>query len=239
MPGPRLLLIDDSPEVATLVRWLARRAGQNVTTAPTAEDGLVLLGTEPAFDLILVDVNLPGMDGIEFCQQVGSRAPPPPVAVFIQSGLFDDLARAVSVGVEYVLYKDALKEPDMWAQRCTEILDGLAGRLPAWLLRCLQATSIPDLSVSPSTLIPQALDRGLGAERAAVLSPPLLARAWRQVLGEDSPDLGRELSPHQWTLLAASLTERLWRLLGTDESRALRVALEPILPGVSGTEPTP
>src|SRR5947208_3610058 len=100
MPGPRLLVIDDSPEVAALVQWLARRAGQAVTTVPSAEDALDMLGAEPGFDLVLVDVNLPGMDGIEFCGQVFAREPASPLAVFIQSGLLDDLARAVSAGVQ-------------------------------------------------------------------------------------------------------------------------------------------
>ncbi len=83
MPSPRLLLVDDSPDVATLVKWLTRRTGQTLTVAASGEAGLEVLAAE-SFDLVLVDINLPGMDGIEFSRRALPREPVPPLAVFIQ-----------------------------------------------------------------------------------------------------------------------------------------------------------
>jgi CheY-like chemotaxis protein len=231
MPAPHLLLIDDSPDVAALVTLLARRSGQTVTVATSAEAGLGVLDTA-AFDLILVDVNLPGMDGIEFSRRVLPREPQPPLAVFIQSGLLDDLVRAVSAGVDYAFYKDHMKSPPLWSQRSGEILDGLAGRLPAWLLPLQgEAASPPNIPIRPQPHLVPALEVALGHQRAATLGLTLLARAWRRVLPDAPVDLARELPPDQATQLAQRLAEGVWRLLGTDESQRLRVAL-----GLSGAK---
>jgi hypothetical protein len=199
------------------------------------------------------------MDGIEFCRQSQARATPLPLVVFIHSGLLEDLGRAVSVGVEYVLYKDAMRQPDQWAHRCGEILDGLSGRLPSWLLRCqhnppeaeasltrdaepvkvLTGTSTPGVpGAGPFLALSQALEQGLGGQRYAALGSLLLTRVWRQVFGTP-PDLAHELTSRQTIALAVGLAVGVWRLLGTDESRNLRIALEPILPGVSGAERIP
>lgn len=231
MLGPRLLLIDDSPDVASLVLWLARRTGQTVTVASSAETGLHVLDGA-TFDLILVDVNLPGMDGIEFCRRVLPRTPQPPLAVFLQSGLGEDLLRAVQVGVEQAFYKDHMKQPDLWATRSAEILAAVAGRCPAWLLPWQQDVIEP--LHSPHPHLPRALETALGHQRAATLGALLLARAWQRVLGAAPVDLTQELTPRQGTQVAVRLIEGLWRLLGTAECRGLRVALEPVLPGLSG-----
>lgn len=60
----RILVIEDNPVNMTLVVFLLQSAGHAVLTARDAEAGLTLANEEKP-DLILIDIQLPGMDGLE------------------------------------------------------------------------------------------------------------------------------------------------------------------------------
>lgn len=68
-PAKRVLVIDDSPVNLKITAALIRRAGFIVDTAETAEAGLEQLATEPP-DLIVTDLQLPGMDGLDLTRTV-------------------------------------------------------------------------------------------------------------------------------------------------------------------------
>jgi len=60
----RILIVEDNPTNMTLAVFLVQLAGHTVLTATDAETGLTLArGEQP--DLILMDIQLPGMDGLE------------------------------------------------------------------------------------------------------------------------------------------------------------------------------
>ena len=61
---PRVLLVEDNPANMTLAVFLLESAGHAVITATNAEAGLALARSERP-DLILMDIQLPGMDGLE------------------------------------------------------------------------------------------------------------------------------------------------------------------------------
>jgi two-component system response regulator RegX3 len=62
-----LLVIEDVKELADLVALYLQKEGMDVKTVESAEDGLALLAAEKwRPDLIILDLNLPGMDGYEF-----------------------------------------------------------------------------------------------------------------------------------------------------------------------------
>ncbi len=94
----RLLLVDDSPADRSLVE-LALRSVKLLNDLKTAEDGeeaLELLqgGTRP--DLILLDLNMPGMNGHEFLQVVKTdpELKTIPVVILTSSVQEDDVARS-------------------------------------------------------------------------------------------------------------------------------------------------
>ena len=60
----RLLVIEDEPKVARALETGPERAGYRAVVAPTGEDGFYL-ATAQSFDLILLDLMLPGRDGLE------------------------------------------------------------------------------------------------------------------------------------------------------------------------------
>ena len=60
----RVLIIEDNPTNMTLAVFLLTSAGHNVLSATDAETGLTMARTEQP-NLILMDIQLPGMDGLE------------------------------------------------------------------------------------------------------------------------------------------------------------------------------
>jgi CheY-like chemotaxis protein len=69
MPGERILIVDDTPVNLKLTRMLLEHEGYEVRTAASAEEGLESLETfHPR--LVLADIQLPGMDGLEMTRRI-------------------------------------------------------------------------------------------------------------------------------------------------------------------------
>jgi CheY-like chemotaxis protein len=74
-PSPgRILIVDDEPHIAEAVSAFLTQRRFDVATAPAAPAALELLAHEK-FDLILSDVRMPGMDGLEFHETASRRHP--------------------------------------------------------------------------------------------------------------------------------------------------------------------
>ena len=84
----RVLLVDDEGDVRNLLTRGLREAGLGVVAAATATEALSVLRQEPhGIHLVIADVWMPGMTGMELVAQIGRRWPDLPV--FFISG--DDL----------------------------------------------------------------------------------------------------------------------------------------------------
>ncbi len=59
-----ILVVEDNPDNRRLVAWILEEAGYRVSCHGSAETGIEALKTE-SFDLILMDISLPGLSGIE------------------------------------------------------------------------------------------------------------------------------------------------------------------------------
>ena len=69
MPGQRILIVDDNPANATLISYLLTKKGYEVRTAADALEAVVAVGDfRPR--LIMMDVQLPGMDGLELTRRL-------------------------------------------------------------------------------------------------------------------------------------------------------------------------
>ena len=72
----RILVVDDDPNVAEVVSRYLEREGFSVTTVGDGRQALDLaLGNPP--DLVVLDLMLPGMDGLEVCRRLRALAPVP------------------------------------------------------------------------------------------------------------------------------------------------------------------
>lgn len=72
----RILIVEDDPRLAEMVRDYLGGAGYRVDLAPTGEQALALHARE-APDVIILDLMLPDMDGLEVCRRIRARAATP------------------------------------------------------------------------------------------------------------------------------------------------------------------
>jgi CheY-like chemotaxis protein len=76
----RILIIDDDDAVRATIRLLLERAGHHVTVACDGRNGLAVFEAGD-FDLLFLDVFMPGMDGLETMRLVHQKQPQIPIIV--------------------------------------------------------------------------------------------------------------------------------------------------------------
>ena len=101
MPGELILLVEDNDNNRLLVRDVLKASGYRVAEAETAEEGLQMaVQQQPA--LILMDIQLPGMNGIEALRQL--RADPVtraiPVIAVTASAMTQDRHQIMAAGFD-------------------------------------------------------------------------------------------------------------------------------------------
>jgi len=100
----RVLIVDDDTAVQTTVRLLLERAGHSVVTAGDGRKGLDVFESGD-FDLLFLDIFMPGMDGFETMRHVHQKQPTIPIVVISGRPLVADagaepdfLAMAIKLG---------------------------------------------------------------------------------------------------------------------------------------------
>src|SRR5262249_21952203 len=96
--GKRILLIDDEEAVCWALRRALEREGHSAAVAASAEQALALLVREGAPDAIVLDVRLPGMDGLRALPRLRELAGDVPVIVVTAFGTLPTAVKAVEAG---------------------------------------------------------------------------------------------------------------------------------------------
>ncbi len=69
MSSGRILVVDDDPQIRRVMRTTLAASGYEVNDAPSGEQALEEIRAEK-YDLVLLDVNMPGMGGMEACREI-------------------------------------------------------------------------------------------------------------------------------------------------------------------------
>jgi two-component system response regulator RegX3 len=112
-----VLIVEDSPEISQLVALYLERDGLKVSVAVSAEEGLELIRT--GIDLVVLDLNLPGIDGFEFLTRL-RRNSEIPVIVLSARDQDEDMVLALGIGGDEYVAKPF--SPRVLVARCRALL---------------------------------------------------------------------------------------------------------------------
>lgn len=100
----RILIVEDDPSVARFIEQAFKEAGYVTVVASDGDSAFRLASSQP-FELILLDIMLPGMDGLEVCRQVREQGLRTPILMLTARDLLDDKVRGLDSGADDYLVK--------------------------------------------------------------------------------------------------------------------------------------
>jgi two-component system phosphate regulon response regulator OmpR len=113
-----ILVVDDDDRIRSLLKRFLQERGYRVSTAPDAAKALSTLNSL-AFDILVLDVMMPGMDGFELTEAIRSKGDTP-ILLLTARGEAEDRIRGLSLGADDYLSKPF--EPEELVLRINAIL---------------------------------------------------------------------------------------------------------------------
>ncbi len=98
------LLVEDEPNIARGLIYNLEEEGYRVVHTTNGETALDLAGRE-SFALVVLDLTLPGMDGLEVCRRLRKRDPRLPILMLTARSKEDDRVKGLAVGADDYLTK--------------------------------------------------------------------------------------------------------------------------------------
>jgi DNA-binding response OmpR family regulator len=99
-----ILVVEDEPRLATLLRRVLMAERHTVDVASDGPSGLDLAGSD-SYDLVILDLMLPGMDGLEICRALRTNNIWVPVLMLTARGAVEDRVAGLDVGADDYLTK--------------------------------------------------------------------------------------------------------------------------------------
>ena len=123
----RVLVVDDDPDLLTLVEMQLKHHGHEVSSASSGPDALALVEKSGAPDVAVLDVAMPGMNGLDLLAKLrandGLRELP---AIFLSARVGpEDIAAGTALGASY------LTKPYVMSALLAAIEDAMSSREPA------------------------------------------------------------------------------------------------------------
>lgn len=148
----RILAVDDNPEILEIIQILLNAKGYTVETAANGDDALLLLGKN-VYDLIILDIMMPGKNGYQTCLEMRKRTNAP--ILFLSARTKDsDKTLGFSSGAD-----DYLAKPFSYSE--------LLGRVHALLRRYhvyQGKMQIPESFAATQTSVSQSKSRGTASQ---------------------------------------------------------------------------
>ena len=104
MTSLKVLVVDDDPTIRDVLRIMLGFEGCQVVDAPDGESALVMF-TAIRPDVVILDVSMPGVDGVEVCRQLKSSPHPPRVVMLTARAQPEDEQGALDAGADAYLRK--------------------------------------------------------------------------------------------------------------------------------------
>ena len=99
-----ILVVDDDTGVRTVFSSILRKEGYRVTAVKNGYEAIKVIDEE-SFDLALVDLRMPGLDGIQVLEKIKSRRPQTRVIIYSAYGSVEDAVEAMRKGAADYLNK--------------------------------------------------------------------------------------------------------------------------------------
>ena len=110
----RVLIAEDDVQLAELVESILDEDERFILVGSASSgDEAVRLCAAHTPDIVLMDIGMPGLDGIEATRAIHARDADQHVVIYTGSDEYDDVARADAAGAAGFLHKDALTSPDL------------------------------------------------------------------------------------------------------------------------------
>jgi signal transduction histidine kinase len=129
LPARRVLLVDDIAMNRDVVGAFLRSSGHEVWLAENGQDG-IRLASEQSFDVILMDVRMPEMDGLEATRQIRALPAPHgniPILALTAGVLPEEIAECEAAGMDGLVAK-----PVEYPRLMQAIADAIGDRRPGW-----------------------------------------------------------------------------------------------------------
>lgn len=214
-PSPAILVVDDDPDIRSLVQGVLERSGMQVRTAQSVVDAEAIVAAGQ-IDLIVLDLMIPGEDGLSYCRRLRTSAPE--IAVIMLTAMAEDVDRIVGLEIGADDYLGKPFNPRELVARIKAVL-----RRRSVTASSTATPSSPTFRFGPFRLLPDQMsliEEGGGeivltsGEFALLLA--LVERAPRVLSREMLLDLSRGVNTNPFDRSIDSQISRVRRKIETD-----------------------
>jgi two-component system, OmpR family, KDP operon response regulator KdpE len=109
LKAPNILVVDDEPQIRRVMRSTLSAQGYVITEAKSGEEGIESVRKERP-DLVLLDMNMPGMGGIEACREIRRASDAPIIMLTVRKAERDKVAALDAGADDYVVKPFGIEE---------------------------------------------------------------------------------------------------------------------------------
>ncbi len=102
---PNILVVDDEATTRISLAEVLRLEGYDVNTAASGEEALEIVAEQPPFDLMVLDLKMPGMDGLQVTEAMQRRSPDTVIVLLTAFGTLETAVQAMRRGAHDYLLK--------------------------------------------------------------------------------------------------------------------------------------